>query len=108
MKSFQFKFCTIVHTALNCLIVMSILISLQSCKDDKDEMSPRVTIESPYENQNFSAVDTITIFANITDNEQIKSVEVSLVDTEYNSLGVSRTYQVSGSSVSFLTDFILD
>lgn len=87
---------------------MSILISLQSCKDDKDEMSPRVTIESPYEHQNFSAVDTITIFANITDNEQIKSVEVSLVDTEYNSLGVSRTYQVSGSSVSFLTDFILD
>ena len=87
---------------------MWVLLSIQSCQNIKDEVSPRIIIESPYENQNFSAVDTITIFATITDEEQIKSVEVSLLDTEYNGLGVSRSYEVAGTSVNFLTDFILD
>ena len=108
MKSFHLKLSTIVNTALNCLIVMWVLLSIQSCQNIKDEVSPRIIIESPYENQNFSAVDTITIFATITDEEQIKSVEVSLLDTEYNGLGVSRSYEVAGTSVNFLTDFILD
>src|SRR5690606_19077834 len=108
MKSFHLKFSTFVHTGLNSVIVIVLLLSLPSCKDDKDEETPRVIIESPYEKQNFSAVDIITIFANIVDNEQIRSIEVSILDAEYNSLGIARTYETSGSSVSFLTDFILD
>lgn len=108
MKSFHFKFSTFVHTGFNCLIVIMVLFLSQSCKDDKDEEGPRVIIESPYENQSFSTVDSIPVFAKITDNEQIKSIEISLLDTDYNGLGISRSYQTSGGSVDFLTDFILD
>lgn len=88
--------------------VMSLALLLQACNENKDEEPPRVIIESPYENQNFSTVDTLTIFANVTDNEQIKSIEVSLLDTEYNGLGIARSFETSGSSVSFLADFILE
>ncbi|NEN22740.1 hypothetical protein G3O08_04370 [Cryomorpha ignava] len=102
------KFSTFVHTRLNCLMVILVVFSLQGCNENKDEESPRVIIESPYENQNFSTVDTLTIFANITDNEKIKSIEISLLDTDYNGLGIARSYQTSGSPLNFLTDFILD
>ena len=108
MKSFHLKFLTFVHTGLKFLIVITLVLLSQACNDNKDEEPPRVIIESPYENQNFSTVDTISVFANITDNEQIKSIQISLLDTEYNGLGISRSYETSGSSVSFLADFILE
>lgn len=90
------------------MIVITLVLLSQACNDNKDEEPPRVIIESPYENQNFSTVDTISVFANITDNEQIKSIQIGLLDTEYNGLGISRSYETSGSSVSFLADFILE
>ncbi len=80
----------------------------QSCKDKVDAESPRVIISSPYENETFSTVDTLDVIVKITDNEQIKSLSISLLDENYNALGVETTYPGSGTDINFGTDFILD
>lgn len=80
----------------------------QSCKDKKDEEAPKVTIDMPYENQTFSTVDTIPIVAQITDNEQITSVSVSLVNENFGALGVEKNYSASGGSLNFGVDFVIE
>ena len=87
---------------------MLIPFSFQSCKDKADEESPRVIISSPFENETFSTVDTLDVIVKITDNEQIKSLSISLLDENFNGLGVEATYPGSGTDINFGTDFILD
>ncbi len=89
---------------------MLILIAVFSCScaDEKDEEPPRVILESPYENQTFLTVDSIEVVVGITDNEQIKSIKVGLVDEDYNDLGIERSYPASGTSYTLATDFLLE
>lgn len=87
------------------ILIASLLVS---CGDEKDDESPRVIIERPYENQTFLTVDTIDIVVGISDNEQIKSIKVGLVDEDFNGLGIERSYPASGSSYTFASDFFLD
>ena len=87
---------------------MLVLVVFHSCKDKKDEEAPKVIVESPYENQTFSTVDTIPVVAQITDNEQITSVSVSLIDENFGGLGIERSYAASGSSVNFGVDFVIE
>jgi short-subunit dehydrogenase len=46
----------------------------------KDEVAPVITIQSPVENQVFSAGQTITIKATVTDNESLHMVHVIAID----------------------------
>jgi len=104
MKSFKFSFSTFVHTAL-CVLV---IFSLSSCKDDEDENPPRVTIISPFENQSFSSTDTIEASAVITDNEQLTSVELEILDLEFNQVAVKQSYPASGTTFNFAQLFPID
>jgi hypothetical protein len=104
MKSYKKYFSTFVHTAMAILI----LLSLSSCNDDEDENPPRITIESPFENQMFSSTDTIEASAIITDNEQITSVELELLDLEFNQVAVKQSYPASGSTFNFGQLFAID
>ncbi|MFT5596213.1 MAG: hypothetical protein ACI8QH_001003, partial [Flammeovirgaceae bacterium] len=104
MKSFKKHFSTFVHTGLTILVV----ISLSSCNDDEDENPPRVTIESPFENQTFLSIDTIDASAIITDNEQITSVELEILDLEFNQVALRRSYPASGSTFNFGQRFPID
>jgi hypothetical protein len=97
MKSFKKYFSTFVHTGLATFV----LLSLSSCKGDEDENPPRITIESPFENQTFSSTDTIEASAVITDNEQITSVELEILDLEFNQVATKRSYPASGSTFNF-------
>jgi len=46
----------------------------------KDEISPEISIISPIENQVFSAGQTITIKASVSDNEGVHTIHVIAVD----------------------------
>ena len=96
MKSFKRVFSTFVHTAL-----ISCLVFLSACNEEEDEVSPRVMVESPFENQAFQSTDTIEVIARITDNVSINSVEIELLDLDFNMVGRKESYQASGSSVNF-------
>lgn len=104
MKSYKDHFSTFVHSALVILVV----ISLSSCNDDEDENPPRITIESPFENQTFLSTDTIEANAVITDNEQITSVELEILDLEFNQVALKRSYPASGSTFNFGQRFAID
>lgn len=97
MKSFKNPFSTFVHS----VFIFALVFSLSSCKDDEDESPPRITIESPFENQIFSSLDSIEAAATITDNEQITSVELEILDLEFNQVAVRQSYPASGSTFSF-------
>ena len=104
MKSYKKYFSTFVHIGLAILVV----ISLSSCKDDEDENPPRITIQAPFENQVFLSTDTIEATAVITDNEQVTSVELELLDLEFNQVALKRSYPASGSTFNFGQSFAID
>jgi len=96
IKSFKRVFSTIVHSWL--VIFSAVLFS---CNEEEDEISPRVIVESPFENQSFQSTDTIEAIATISDNEQVRSVELELLDLDFNLVGRKESYLVSGSQVNF-------
>ncbi|MFT6997499.1 MAG: hypothetical protein ACJAQ4_001253 [Cryomorphaceae bacterium] len=104
MKSFKKHFSTFVHTGLAVFVVLS----LSSCNDDEDENPPRITIEFPFENQIFLSTDTIEASAVITDNEQIISVELEILDLAFNQVAARRSYPASGSTFNFGQRFPID
>ena len=86
-----------------CLLVISVFIF--GCKkDDVDEDPPNIFIESPFENQSFSSVDTIFVDAVITDNENVESLELELLSLD-NELITKRQFSVSGTEVNFSYSF---
>ncbi|MEM9052066.1 MAG: Ig-like domain-containing protein [Bacteroidota bacterium] len=96
MKSFKISFSTYVHIGL----ILPVLF-LVGCNEEEDEVSPRVMIDSPFENQAFQSTDTIEVIATITDNESINSVEIELLDLDFNMVGRKEIYQATGSTVNF-------
>jgi hypothetical protein len=97
MNRFSFPFSTLVHTLP--LVVLMALFS--ACKEEVDDQSPRVFIDSPFENQTFQSTDTIEAAATITDNEQVVYVDLELLDLDFNQVSVKQRYAVSGSTVEF-------
>lgn len=69
-------------------------------KDDEDEDPPNIFVESPFENQVFSSVDTISVLATITDDRNISSVEVELLTLD-NELIAKQQFSFSGTEVNF-------
>ncbi|MBL4594769.1 MAG: DUF4625 domain-containing protein [Flavobacteriales bacterium] len=60
---------------------ITILVFLFSCsKDDKDEIKPTITINSPVNLQQVNGIDTLQVLATISDDRNIESVSVSLRD----------------------------
>lgn len=108
MKSFQCTFSTSVYSVSNALILLMLPLLFFACKKDSDVEAPRVTIQSPYENQTFSTVDTLAVVISATDNEEVKSIVFELLDSDYNLIGSQKTYPVSGSPVQFGIDYIIN
>ena len=68
------------NTLLLLSILLLLLLSVASCKKNIDEQIPDVTINSPYENQQFSVFDTIQINAKAEDETTLEKIEVILTD----------------------------
>ena len=64
---------------LNTLII--ILIFFFSCSKDKNEIKPTIVINSPIGQQQVNGIDTLQVLASISDDRNIESVSVSLLNT---------------------------
>ena len=52
----------------------------QSCKKNIDNTPPEVSISSPYENQQFAALDTVWVTASVEDETVLKQIDITLTD----------------------------
>ena len=64
------------------LAISFFLISMFSCKEDQDTQVPTVVILEPVENTEYEVLDQVFIRVNVSDNEVIESVQVSLVSDD--------------------------
>lgn len=65
-------------------IVVFALPFLFSCEKEKgDDIAPTIVINTPTEGQAYNVLDFITINATITDNKQINSVSIGLLNSNY-------------------------
>lgn len=72
------------------------VIFLVQCKKDKDAAPPVVKISLPYENQVFSVYDIFTIKADISDDKQLTSINIKLLNEQQAVMQVPVTLAVSG------------
>jgi hypothetical protein len=64
-------------------LLISLLLALLfifSCKKDKDEIPPTITITNPNDNQQYTALDTVWVLATVTDESSLKQIEITLTD----------------------------
>jgi len=59
-------------------IVFIVIVFFFSCSKDKDEISPTLIINAPYNLQQVNGVDTLKVLATISDDRNIEYVSVSL------------------------------
>ncbi|MBI2269052.1 MAG: hypothetical protein HYU69_01705 [Bacteroidetes bacterium] len=78
-------------------ILMMLLIQ---CKKDSDIVPPVVKILSPYENQIFSVYDIFTIKADISDDKQLTSVNIKLLNEQQAIMQVPVTFTASGKKLA--------
>ena len=83
-------------------------IVIGSCKKDTDEQAPIIQIESPNAGQVITLPDTLLILANISDDRQVKSVRVSIVDEENVSRGPVFINTYSSPIVNFNIGFLIE
>lgn len=78
-----------------------------SCKDDKDEQSPTVTILDPVENTEYAVLSQVVVRANVSDNEVVETVQLSLVsDDTKNKVLPTVTFQVGQKE--YVLDYTFD
>lgn len=80
---------------------------LTSCKKDKNTAPPEITILSPNENSSFSVFDTLKVKAEISDENQLLSVSVQLLEENLTPAQSVFRKSISGKEYSFLTDYII-
>lgn len=107
MKSYPTSFSTLVHSVTKALILSVVTGIFFACSKAADEQKPVVTVLAPHENQSFSTRDTIVVDVSATDNESLKSLTISLKTVDDATLQ-SATYPISGATVNYTTEFVLD
>jgi hypothetical protein len=90
------------------LIIFLLLTGLFSCKKDTDGKAPLITINNPILNQSFNVFDYITVNASVSDETQLTSISVSLMDVNDNYAHVSLPVTVTSSSMTFNLQYLLD
>ena len=87
------------------IVTSCFLFLMHSCKDDKDGQFPSVVILQPAENTEFEVLTQVVIRANVSDNEVVESVQVSLIsDDTKNKVLPSVSFQVGQKN--FVLDFV--
>jgi hypothetical protein len=99
--------------AIHCLkfpVLTGIFIALIftiSCKKE-DTVGPVIKINKPSSGQHFTVGDTIFVSANISDNEQISSVTVKLLSSNYISVGHDISVKVPSNNSLINVHYIIE
>jgi len=97
-------------TPLSSLTIIFALVSIaliSSCKK-KTDTAPVVTFTSPYEQQIFNATDNVNVVAHISANQNLQSVTLSLLNSNYISVDNITSFPVGGVQMDINTNFTLD
>lgn len=82
------------------IFIFCLAVCLCSCKKDTDEKGPEVTFQAPLDNQSFNAFADVNVNATVSDETEITSVVVSLVDINHVSVHVSVSVPVTSPSMT--------
>ncbi|MBN2683377.1 MAG: hypothetical protein JXR58_12780 [Bacteroidales bacterium] len=77
---------------MNRIIAILIISTIISCKKEINQM-PVISMEQPIENLHILAVDSFLVKGRVTDDNEIKSIRISIVNS--NLIPVSQTYSFS-------------
>ncbi len=90
-------------TSNRLLFISVLLIScLFSCKKDKsDDVDPVITISTPTDGQAFNVLDFITVSADVSDDQQLSSISVCVLDDHY--MPVQNAVEVTVGSKKSMT-----
>lgn len=81
---------------------------LLSCKKDKkDAQAPVIGCFSPAINQHYKMFDTIIVNAQVTDNEHLSSLNVTLTDLNHTPLQASYAVPIQSAGFTFTIKYIL-
>jgi hypothetical protein len=78
------------HSAIQLFTAFILILFSTACHKDSDDVVPVVSITKPAENTFFNVNDTIEIRANVSDDKQISSIEITLTNSEF--IPVLRSY----------------
>lgn len=93
------NFTLIMMNRITILLLLSFLIFLSSCEKMTDEQVPVISISSPYNNQQINGNDTIFITGTVSDNKVIRSISISLRNS--NDIPVLPTISFAPNEKSF-------
>ena len=81
---------------------------LISCKKDKkDTQAPGIGCFSPTAGQHYKMFDTVIVNAQITDNEHLSSVNITLTDLNHAPLQASYSVAIPSASFTFAVKYVL-
>jgi|GEM_PF-5050735 len=89
-------------------LIFIIPLFLVACHKDPPDTPPAVTVDFPSANATFSVVDTINFKVRITDDENISSLKVSLVDDAFTPTGDQQIWPVNLRSTTINDNFIIN
>ncbi len=87
------------------LVLILMAFTTVSCKKDKENMLPVITVLSPLENSSYEIPDIIPIYAEIEDDELIQSISVVLVDENLKPVMDSKSYFPNSKTYSLIDDY---
>jgi hypothetical protein len=86
-------------TVINSIACFAFFLLLIQCKKDKDVVPPVVKISTPYEGQIFNVYDSFTIKADISDDKQLTSVNIKLLNEQQAVMQVPVLLTTSGKEL---------
>ena len=92
---------------LVCFMALLILPVLFSCKKDKSQ-EPVIVITSPNSGQSFIPGDTIHVEADISDDGDLPSVTLKLLNAAYTSVDHPESFAINSSSYHLSFDYVIE
>lgn len=94
------------YSLLTSLLLTLVLVF--SCKKNKDETPPTITITNPFDNQQYNALDTVWVMSTITDETSLQKIEITLTDD--NKIPVLSTVIITpeANSVTLTVPYVLN
>ncbi len=89
------------------IFCVTIVTYFSACKKN-DDINPVVKINNPVSGQHFIVGDTIHVSADISDDNEITSITVRLLNLSYISVGSDYTIPVSAANYTLNIQFIID
>jgi len=86
-----------------------VLLSLFSCRKDSEDITPpEITIYAPVSSASHQLPYSVTVDAEVSDETQIQSVSIQVVDVNMTSIGVGAEIEIPSNSFRFTETLLID